>query len=496
MHKEADRRRPRRPRRVGLSLSLLVPALFSFGQAAPVAPAQVPAAPAQSPAAPASVPAAPLGGAASSSAASSSAASATQSGSPVAISLSQAIQRAQGNEPAFAAALAESRATALDRSIARAALLPNAVYHNQYLFTQSNGAKNAGGQAGFQPAPIFVANNTVHEYYSQGSVTEALGFKQLADLQTATAGAARAAAEFEIARRGLVSTVVGLFYGTTATQHKLEIAQRAADAATAFTDLTKKREQAREGAHADVVKAQLQQQQRQRDLADAKLAADKARLELGVLLFPDPRTAYEVQRESTAAALPPRAEIDARASANNAELRAALAALGQSNASVLTARAAYLPDLALNFTYGIDAPQFAHYGPNGIRNLGYSASATLDIPIWDWLATEHRVKQSQIRRDAVRVALTATQRRLIVSLDEGYAEAVAARDQASSLEQSVQTAAESLRLTRLRYADGEATVLEVVDAQGALTAAENAREDGNVRFQAALANLQTLTGTL
>ncbi len=460
-HKEADRRRVSRASRLI--------AVFGVALSATVSSAQATSQPGVAPPPPAS--------------------------SPVTIDLAEAIKRAQSNEPAFAAALAESKATALDRSIARAALLPSAVYHNQYLFTQSNGAKNAAGQIGFQPAPIFIANNTVHEYFSQGTVNEALGFKQFADLQTATAGAARAAAEFEIARRGLVSTVVGLFYGSSTTQRKLQIAQRAATEAAAFTDLTQKREQAREGAHADVIKAQLLQQQRQRDLTDAKLTADKARLELGVLLFPDPQTVYQVQ-EGTLPALPSREEVNARASANNAELKSALAALRQSDVAILSARAAYLPDLALNFTYGIDAPQFAQTGPQGVRNLGYSASATLDIPIWDWLATEHRVRQSQIRRDAVRVALSATQRRLIVALDEGYAEAVAARDQASSLEESVRTAAESLRLTKLRYADGEATVLEVVDAQTALTTAENAREDGIVRSEAALANLQTLTGTL
>ncbi len=420
----------------------------------------------------------------------------SQTSSAPSINLSEAIRRAQANEPAFVAALAERKATALDRSIAHAALLPSAVYHNQYLFTQSNGAKNTSGQADFQPLPIFIANNSVHEYYSQGTVTEALGVKQIADLQLASAGAARAAAEFEIARRGLVSAVVGLFYGRSATDRKLQIAQRAADEASGFTRLTLQREQAREGAHADVIKAQLQEQQRRRDLTDAKLAADRARLELGVLLFPDPRTDYRLEQEQSLPALPSRAEVDARASANNAELRSAMASLRLSDASVLSARAAYLPDLALNFTYGIDAPQFARYSPFGLKNLGYSASATLDIPLWDWLATEHRVKQSQIRREAVRVALTATQRRLIVALDEGYAEATAARDQAASLDESVRTASESLRLTKLRYADGEGTVLEVVDAQSALTAAENAREDGAVRFQAALANLQTLTGTL
>ena len=91
---------------------------------------------------------------------------------------------------------------------------------------------------------------------------------------------------------------------------------------------------------------------------------------------------------------------------------------------------------------------------------------------------------------------SSTQRTLIARLDEAYAEAAAARDQLASLDASVTTAAESLRLTRMRYTGGEATVLEVVDAQGAYVTAENAREDGRARYQAALADLQTLTGTM
>jgi outer membrane protein TolC len=121
---------------------------------------------------------------------------------------------------------------------------------------------------------------------------------------------------------------------------------------------------------------------------------------------------------------------------------------------------------------------------------------TLDIPVWDWLATAHKVKQSEIRRDVAKVTLTNTQRRLIVRLDEAYAEAAAARDQLASLDASAATAEESLRLTKMRYTGGEGTVLEVVDAQTALVTAANAREDGRVRYQAALADLQTLTGTM
>jgi outer membrane protein TolC len=73
---------------------------------------------------------------------------------------------------------------------------------------------------------------------------------------------------------------------------------------------------------------------------------------------------------------------------------------------------------------------------------------------------------------------------------------VGAHNQLDSLNQSAATAAESLRLTRLSYSAGEAVILEVVDAENSLTASELAREDGMVRYQAALANLQLLTGTL
>ena len=82
------------------------------------------------------------------------------------------------------------------------------------------------------------------------------------------------------------------------------------------------------------------------------------------------------------------------------------------------------------------------------------------------------------------------------SLDEAYDEATAARDQLASLDASVATAGESLRLTKMRYQGGEATVLEVVDAQNAFLAAQTAREGGHVRCETALAELQTLTGTM
>ncbi len=432
--------------------------------------------------------------------------------SPVAITLADAIGRAEANEPNLAALRAEQKVASLDRGNARAALLPSAIYHNTFLFTESNHTRNTLGSAVYTQAPVFIANNAVHEYTSQAVVTETLGLAQLRNVRAADAAAARATAELEVGRRGLVAATEGLFYGVLASERRVALLETAQTEAADFVALTEKREAAREAAHADVVKADLTQQQRARDLADARLAADRARLELAVLLFPDPLTPYTLQPPLASPPLPPLADVEAAARVRNPELASALSGLALSNAEVSIAKAAYLPDLGLNFIYGIDAAQLARYGPldtsavvsptipgtpgGHARNLGYSAAATLDIPVWDWLTTQRRIRQTEARRDAVRVALSATEKRLVVNLQESYSEAQTAQNQLASLDTTVRTAAESLRLTRMRYESGEATVLEVVDAQTTLYGAQVAQEDGEVRYQQALSSLETLTGVL
>ena len=413
----------------------------------------------------------------------------------VSISLDEAILRAERNEPLFAAAVAENQVQRLERSNARAALLPTATYHNQVLYTQPNGQNSRIGQTVGAPTPIFIANNAIREYASQGVFNETLGLQQIGAIRLADANAARSAAELEVARRGLVATVVNLYYTFGAQQVKITNAQQALDEASHFAEITTQRESAREAAHADVLKAQLQQQQRQRDLADAQVALDRARLELAVLLFPDPQTPFTTETR-TAAVLPERTSIEALARQNNPELKSAFASLQAGEAESYIARAALLPDLGLNVTYGIDAPQFATKGPDGIHNLGYSGAVTLDIPVWDWLTTERKLKQSRIREQAAKAVLSATQRRLLADLAEFYAEASVAQKQMASLDLSLVTARESLRLTEMRYVGGEGTVLEVVDAQNTLTSAAAAQADGIVRYQLALAQLQTLTGRL
>jgi outer membrane protein TolC len=420
-------------------------------------------------------------------------------GAPITLTLQDALKLARKNSIPLQAALTEQGVAKQDTVQARAALLPSVSFNNAYTFTEGTGSTQAtsANQPAAVAAPRFIANNAVHEYLSQGEAQQVFGYGQIADYRRTKALEAVARAKADIAVRGLVVTVVQGYYGLIAAQNKYAGAQQAAAEAQRFLDLSKKLENGGEVAHSDVIKAQIQSNDRQRDLREAQLAMDKARLDLAVLLFPDFNQDFTVVDDTQLApSLPPLEDFTRQAQSRNPDLRAASASEQAAGYELAANRAGYFPTLTLNYFYGIDASNFAIHSPEGFRNLGYAASATLNVPVWNWGATHSKVVQADLRRKQAQRELSLAQRKLQADMRELYADAQASRSELDLLKNSAELAAESLRLTNLRYQGGEATVLEVVDAQNTLTQARDAYNDGVVRYRAALANLQTLTGTM
>jgi outer membrane protein TolC len=417
---------------------------------------------------------------------------ASNSTAPLTITLQDALARAKANEPQFRAAQTDYAIARQTTVQSRAALLPNVNYNAEYIYTQGNGT--ASGR--------FIAANGVHEYVSEGNVHEALSLQNVAEYRLARAQQALAKARAEIATRGLVVAVTQAYYGFVVAQRKYSIAQRAAGEAQHFFDITQKLERGGEVAHSDTIKAQLQLQQQQRALQEAQLEMDRSRLELAVIIFPNFNQDFTtVDDLENIEPLPAYQEAEATASKENPQLGAALAALRAASQEVAVAWNGFLPSLGVDYFYGIDASNFAANGfdrsvlpPRPVRNLGYAATATLQLPIWNWGAGRSKLKSAHLARDQAQVELSFAQRKLVADLKTLYAEAQTARAELESLRQSADLAGESLRLTTLRYQAGEATALEVVDAQNTLTTAQSALGDGQVRFRVALANLQTLTG--
>lgn len=403
---------------------------------------------------------------------------------PLTLTLQDTLKRARSYTPQFQAALTELGVAQQEKVQGRAGLLPSVNYTNQYLYTQGNGT----------PPGRFIANNAVHEYLSEANVHESISIANVAGYRRASAGAALAKAKAEIAERGLVVTVVQAYYGLLIGQRKYSTAQQAAGESQRFADISQKLERGGEVAHSDVLKAQIQYQQQQRDLQEAQLAMERSRAELAILLFPNFNQNFTVVDDlQTPQSLPAFPEVQQMAGHNNPQLGAALAALQQANHDVAAAWGGFLPSLTVDYFYGIDATHFARR-TDGVQNLGYAASATLEMPVWNWGANRAKLKQASLQQNQARVELSFAQRQLVGDLQTLYHEAQTSHAELDSLKLSAEMAGESLRLTTLRYQAGESTVLEVVDAQNTFTQARNLYDDGQARYRLAIANLQTLTG--
>lgn len=407
-------------------------------------------------------------------------------GNTLVINLDDAIQRARKYSPQFLTAEISGQLAREDRVQAKAALLPTVNYLNQFIYTQPNGA----------PSGVFVSNDGPHVYNSWAAVHGDLyAPAKIAEYRATIAAEAAARARAEVASRGLIAAVYQAYYAVASSQRKLSNAEQGVREAQDFLGITQKQEQGGEVAHSDAIKAEIQLAQRQRDSKEAQLALEKDRVGLAVLVFPDFRQNFSVvdslEKNPPLLAF---ADVEQLAEKKNPDIRAAEAAVRQQTYGVSSARASLLPSLSFDYFFGINANEVALYNREHQNNLGSAAQAQLNIPIWTWGAGRSRIRQAKLRLQQAKLDLTFTQRQLLANLNSFYQEASVARDEVGSLRHSLDLSSQSLKLTLLRYQAGESTVLEVVDAQTTLTQARNAFDDGLVRYQLALANLQTLTG--
>ncbi|HVA93994.1 MAG TPA: TolC family protein [Candidatus Dormibacteraeota bacterium] len=415
---------------------------------------------------------------------------------PIKITLQDALERARKIDPMFLGASLDAKIAHEDRLQARNAMLPTITATSQYLGTQGDGGKISDGR--------FVTNDGIHIYRDWGVLRQDLSPALLmgTGYKRAKAEEALAKAKIEIARRGLTVTVSRNFYALVVAQRKVATAQQGLAQANHFMSITQDAERQGQSPHSDALKAEIQARIQQQAFDEARLALEDARLNLAVLLFPKFDENFTVVDDlDSAQALPSFSEVQAMAEKENPDLRVATQTLKASSYDVTSAKTAFLPTLTVETDYGIEANCFAlrcarsafpEVGP--VPNLGYFLTAALNLPVWDWGTLRSKLHQARYKEQQAKTQLSQTQRQLVAQLYAAYNEAAIARASIARTQHTADLAAESLRLTNLRYTGGVSPATEVVDAENMLVQAKNSYIDAEARYRAALANLQTLTG--
>ncbi len=407
------------------------------------------------------------------------------------ITLRNAIERAKKLSPALDAALANAKIAAEAAVQARAANLPNVSGVSQYLYTEGNGTA----------AARFIANNGVHEYIAQADVHQAVSAPLLIEYRRSAVLRAVARDQAMIAERGLVVAVVQAYSTLYGAEGEQETSEESRRAARDFLKMTEERERNGDAAHADVLKARIQADDSQSALTNAQLVREQARIALALLIFRDVNQPFDLADDpSRTLTLPSFSQARKEAGESNPEVDAASKSRQAAQQNLDAARAGYLPALTFDYYYGIDANQFAaettlHDGEQ-IQNRGYSAQATLTVPIFTWGATHSKVKAARAEQDVAQANVEYARRKAAGDMEQFYHEAQAAGEDLKTRQEAYTDAVESRRLTLLQYQSGDATALEVVSAQTTVETESSALYDAKTRYATALANLATLTGDL
>lgn len=171
------------------------------------------------------------------------------------------------------------------------------------------------------------------------------------------------------------------------------------------------------------------------------------------------------------------------------EYRVARANQRAAEASVKSARSRYFPQAALV----ANSTQFGdRFYPSGLSRSTVGISVTL--PIWDNAQRELAVSRARAARDLARVTREDLERGAEADVTEAWEAYQTARATADYSAQGLVVATETFRVQQARYRAGASTILDLLDAQSALTQAQAELVQARYAARLALAGLEAILG--
>ena len=405
------------------------------------------------------------------------------------LSLQQAIDLALGQASDFTTAQLNERIATEDIRQARAALLPKFEAKPNYIYTSPS-------MGDLRPRPpSFLGANAIHEI--QGLVTASGEIDISGRLNAAVRRnrelLASAHAGTLVARRALVQAVTEAYYGFALATAKRRAAENNLAASEEFENNAKLQLDAGEVAPVDYTRARLQTATRRDELeqarADESVAGDSLRVFVGIRFIEPIATEdlminmpvdNEIERfsETAITTRPEFVQFQADRKAAEQDIRIAKA------------------DRRPQFTYSVGTGFISDsLAPAHVRDsLGVQVNVGVTIPIFDWGAAKSREEQARLKVQLADNARLVAERQFAQAFFTARAQAISARTRIRQIAASVADANANLSASIARYRAGEATILEVTEAQNSLVTQTTSLYQAVFDYQTARSRLMRAVG--
>lgn len=406
------------------------------------------------------------------------------------MSLEQLIDIALENNPTIFAAQAARNAAQARLGIARSDYFPLLNMTYSYNRATNNIAQGISAATG-TPVPRRVTDISVNNNNLTASLSQNIfdSFRREGRVEAARESLEAASLDLSTTRQNVILNVQQAYYNHILALRLVRVNQEAV--ARNIQNLNRARGFFEVGTRPriDVTRAQV-------DLANAELALVQARNQatttlatlnnaIGVPDHPPYRLREDLEIPPILGTLE---EYIRTAMQNRTELRADQARIRSAEASLAVAKREFLPTLGAtaNWSYrGQDYP----LAPNWLGGV------TLTVPVLN------PPRFSQLEEVAAELASAQaseeiTRQNIVLEIQQSYATLVNAREAIQTSEVLVQEARENLELAQGRYEVGVGPLIDVTDAQLALTQAESQNIQAIITFKLAEAQLRKAIGLL
>ncbi|MEW6687020.1 MAG: TolC family protein [Candidatus Edwardsbacteria bacterium] len=273
-------------------------------------------------------------------------------------------------------------------------------------------------------------------------------------------------------RTEIVCSVKQAFYDLLLMQAVVKVTEEAIAQVEAHVKTVKRLYENGMVSKFDLLRAEVQLTNMQPQLIRAKNGLELAKTGLNTILNIDLSTEIEVKGEMIYQ--PQKIDLEqltGEALANRPELKEIVLRKEMGKRAVRIARAGYLPTVALFSDYqwkkGQDMP------PKNREWLGgWDAGLAVNVPIFDGFINYGKVKEAKSNLRQIELGEEQLTAGIKMEVKSVVLNLVSAEQTISSQEKNVEQAKEALRIAQARYENGQATNLDVLDAQVALTQAE------------------------
>ncbi len=279
--------------------------------------------------------------------------------------------------------------------------------------------------------------------------------------------------ELTKAKQDLVFEITSLYYGVIKSKKFVDLSKESLDMAKAHLDQVNALLSAGMATRSDVLRSEVAYSSAKQGLLKAQNGWELSKAAFNNAIGEDLNASVDIEGDDLAISDP--SYVYDTLLLNSYSLRPDLKAIGISlkiaDKSIWLAKASMLPSVALQGSYGSRNTDYQNNAINYDTN-SWAVTAAAQWQLFDGFATQNKINEANYNYQYTKANYDLVKRAVELDVKQAYLNYQSAKSMIDDSKKGLESAQENNSVVEVRYKNGLATNIEILDAQTSLTKAK------------------------